>query len=232
MVKIVIFFKRRPGMAVEDFQRHWREAHAGLVLRLPGLLRYVQSHVLPSSYRKGEPAYDGVAESCFENTQAMKDLAKSPEYAAVLADEPGFIDRASMGSIVTDEFVVNDAPPPGDALKTIDLVNRRAGMAVDDFRAYWRDVHGPLCRAAPAMRRYVQNPTRRAVYDSGRTPAYDGAAMAWFDSMDALRAAAATPEFARLRDDVANFIDRARSPSLLTTEHVLLTQAAPPGGTA
>jgi uncharacterized protein (TIGR02118 family) len=222
MVKIVIFFKRRPGMSVEDFQRHWRTTHADIILKLPGIRRYVQSHVLPSSYKKGEPAYDAVAESYFESTQVMKELARTPFYAAVLADEPNFIDRASMGSIITDEYVVKDVAPPRDALKTIDLVNRKAGMAVDEFQNYWRETHGPLCQAATAMRRYVQNHTRRAIYDSGRTPPFDGAAMAWFDSMDALRAAAATPEFARLRADVENFIDRARSPSLLTAEHVFL----------
>jgi uncharacterized protein (TIGR02118 family) len=230
MVKIVIFFKRRAGMAVEDFQRHWSTTHADIILKLPGLVRYVQSHVLASAYRKGEPAFDGVAESYFESTQAMKALAQTPSYAAVLADEPNFIDRSSMGSIITDEYVVNDAPPPKDALKTIHLVNRKAGMPVDEFRRYWREIHGPLCRAAPAMRRYVQSVTRSAIYDSGGVPSFDGAAMAWFDGMDALRAAAATPEFARLRDDVPNFIDRARSPSLLTTEHVFLESALLPKG--
>lgn len=222
MVKIVIFFKRKPAMSVEDFQQHWRTTHADIIVRLPGIRRYVQSHVLPTAYRRGEPVYDGVAESYFDSTQAMKELSKTSFYEAVLADEPNFIDRPSMNSIITDEIVVKDAAPPKDALKTIDLVNRKAGMSVDEFQKYWRDTHGPLCQAASAMRRYVQNHTRRAIYDSGRTPPYDGAAMAWFDSMDALRAAAPTPEFARLREDVEKFIDRSRSPSLLTAEHVIL----------
>ena len=86
MVKMVIFFKRKPGMSVEDFQKHWRTTHADIIVKLPGIKRYIQSHVLAASYRKGEPAYDGVAESYFETTQAMKELAKTPAYAAVLAD--------------------------------------------------------------------------------------------------------------------------------------------------
>jgi len=90
MVRMVICFKRRPGMTVEAFQTHWRTVHAGLIARLPGLRGYVQNHVLPSSYRKSEPAYDAVAESSFDDTQAMKALAGSPAYAAVLADEPNF----------------------------------------------------------------------------------------------------------------------------------------------
>lgn len=222
MVKIVIFFKRTPGMSVEAFQSHWRTTHADIIVRLPGIRRYIQSHVLASAYRKGEPAFDAIAESYFDDTQAMKALAKLPEYAAVLADEPNFIDAASMSSIITDEYVVKDAKVPATALKTIDLVNRKAGMSVDDFQKYWRDVHGPLCVAAPAMRRYVQNHTRRAIYDSGRTPPYDGVAMAWFDDMQALRAAAPTPEFERLKADVDKFVARDRSVSLLTQELVIL----------
>ena len=222
MVKIVIFFKRKPGMPVEDFQKHWRTVHADIIVRLPGIRRCVQSHVLASGYRKGEPVYDAVAESYFDDTQAMKALAKLPEYAAVLADEPNFIDRASMGSIITDEYVIKDRPAPANAVKSIDFVNRKAGMAVDQFQKYWKDVHGPLCQAATAMRRYVQNHTRRAIYDSGRTPPFDGVAMAWFDDMQALRDAAPTPEFERLRADVENFIARDKSPFVLTTEHVIL----------
>jgi len=222
VVKIVIFFKRKPGMSVEEFQKHWRTTHADIIVGLPGIRRYVQSHVLASGYRKGEPVYDGVAESYFDDTQAMKALSKTPEYAKVLADEPNFIDRASMGSIITDEYVIRDAPVPENAVKSIDFVNRKAGMSVDDFQDYWRETHGALCRAAQAMRRYVQNHTRRSIYDSGRTPPYDGVAMAWFEDMQALRAAAPTPEFERLRADVENFIARDRSPFVLTREHVIL----------
>lgn len=222
MVKMVIFFKRKPGMSVEAFQQHWRTTHARLIAGLPGIRRYVQNHVLASSYRKGEPAFDAVAESSFDDTQAMKALASSPQYAEVLADEPNFIDRATMASIVTEEHVVKDVPAPAGAVKSIDFVTRKAGMPIDEFRAYWREVHGPLCAAIAAVRRYVQNATRRSIYDSSRTPAFDGAAMTWFESMEALRAAATTPDFARLREDVDKFVARDKSPSVLTQEHVIL----------
>ena len=62
MVKTITFIKRKPGMSVEDFGQYWREKHARIVTKLPGLRRYVQFHTIPSGYRNGEPAYDGVAE--------------------------------------------------------------------------------------------------------------------------------------------------------------------------
>lgn len=217
-IKIVIFFKRKPGMSVEDFQSHWRTTHAKLIVALAGIKGYRQSHVLASAYCGGEPIYDAVAESCFENTQAMRDLARTPAYAAVLADEPNFIDLATMKSVITEERVLKDAPLSQGTVKRIDFLRRKEGMSVDQFQTYWLETHGPLCRDATAMRRYVQSHTRRAGYDGGRTPAYDGVSMAWFDSVDALQAAAATPEFVRLRSDRENFVARDHSPFLLAKE--------------
>jgi uncharacterized protein (TIGR02118 family) len=222
MIKVIYFFKRRPGMSVEDFQAHWRTTHADIIVALPGIRRYVQNHVLPSAYRKGEPAFDGVAESWFDDTQTLKALAAAPQYAAVLADEPKFIDGATMGSIITEEHVIKDGPAPAGGIKTVDLVTHKPDMPLEAFFKYWREDHGALGAAAPAVRRYVQSHTRRSIYASGRTPAYDGAAMMWFDDMNALRAAAATPEFERLRADVANFIARGKSPAVLAAEHVVL----------
>jgi len=221
-VKIVIFFKRKRGMSVEGFQRHWRTNHASIVVKLPGLKRYKQSHVLASAYRDGEPLYDAVAESYFESTQAMRDLARTPAYAAVLADEPNFIDGPTMKSIITDEIVLKDAPLSVGSIKSIDFLRRREGMSVDQFQEYWRETHGPMRRASSAMRRYVQSHTRRTGYNDGRTPAYDGVSMAWFDSADALQAAAAAPASAAIEADLDNFVTCDRTPSLLTTELIIL----------
>ena len=110
MVKLVAFFRRKAGVSVEDFQRHWRTTHAELVIRQKGLRRYVQNHTLASGYGSGEPDYDGVAEAWFDDTDAMRSLASSSDYSAVRADEANFIDAASMGTLLTDEVVIAGAP--------------------------------------------------------------------------------------------------------------------------
>ena len=40
----------------------------------------------------------------------------------------------------------------------------------------------------------------------GRTPAYDGLAQTWFESTDAMRRSAETPEYRATRDDERNFV--------------------------
>jgi uncharacterized protein (TIGR02118 family) len=222
MVKMVAFFKRKSGMSVEAFQHYWRTTHAEIVVRMPGIRKYVQSHTLLSGYRKDEPAYDGVAEIWFDDTQAMRALAQTAEYAAVRADEPNFIDLSTMGSILTEEHVIKDGPIPPDGVKNIEFVTHKPGMLIEAFQRHWREVHGPLGASIPVVRRYVQSHTRKSIYESGKTPAYDGAALTWFDDTQAMRVSATTPEYARTRADEVNFIDAGRLPFIITKEHMIV----------
>jgi len=221
MVKALSFFKRRADMSVEAFQAYWISRHPEVVSKLPGVQRYVQSHTRPSAYRNGEPAYDGIAELWFEDTAAMRALRGTPELAAVEADEARFIDRSTMGLIITDEHVVKDGPVPPGAAKGVGFVRRKTGMSVESFQRHWREVHGPLGAAVPALRRYVQCHTRLSAYSGGREPAWDGIAIIWFDDSAALRAATATPEWDRTKADDANFIAPGPVPFIITTEHVI-----------
>ena len=93
---------------------------------------------------------------------------------------------------------------------------------MDDFQRYWKDVHGPLAATIPVIRRYVQSHARASAYERGRTPPYDGLAITWFDDTAAMRASAATPEYARTRADEPNFIAPGDVAVILTTEHVIL----------
>jgi uncharacterized protein (TIGR02118 family) len=107
MIKSIVFFKRRPGMSVEEFRRYWREEHPTVVTKLPGLRRYVQSHPTMSAYENGrEPVYDGVAEVWFDNWEALRASGRTPEWRAVAADEAIFIDPANRRLLVTEEHVI------------------------------------------------------------------------------------------------------------------------------
>jgi len=222
VVKVVTFLKRKAGMPVAAFQAYWRERHPDVVTRLPGVRRYVQSHTLASAYAADEPAYDGIAEVWADGTDALRAMTRSPEYAAVQADEAEFIDRASMGFVVTEDVVVKDgAVGPGMA-KGIGFLRRKPGMPVEAFQRHWRDVHGPLGAAVPGLRRYVQSHTRLAAYNRERDPTWDGLALLWFDDADALRTATATPEWGRAKADDANFIAPGPLAFIVTREHAIV----------
>jgi uncharacterized protein (TIGR02118 family) len=222
MVKALSFFRRQPGMSVDDFQAYWRTRHAEVVKKLPGVRRYVQSHTIVSGYRNGQPIYDGIAEVWFDDTRVVRKLADTPEYAAVRADEAKFIDHATMGLIVTEDHVVKDGTVPAGAVKNVEFITHKPGMSIDAFQRYWRETHGPLAVRIPMIRRYVQSHTRRGIYESGRTPPYDGVALTWFDDTQAMRASASTHEYAKVRDDEANFLVLGPAPFIITREHIVI----------
>jgi len=71
------------------------------------------------------------------------------------------------------------------------------------------------------LRRYVQNHAVASA-DREREPDFDGVAEAWFDDVDAMRALAASAEYAAVRADEANFIDPATMRAVVTDEIVVV----------
>src|SRR5438132_12255531 len=125
IVKLVIWFKRRPALSVESFQAEWRGAHVDKALRVPGLCGYVQSHVLVSGYRKGEPFCDGVAELWFADVVAANRARASHELAEVERDAGRLCDVAGAGAMLTVEHTIKDGPTPAGGVKNIEFVVRR-----------------------------------------------------------------------------------------------------------
>ncbi len=83
--------------------------------------------------------------------------------------------------------------------KLIVFLTKRADLTRDEFRRYWREVHGPLGAMMPGVRKYVQNHTT-----SDGAP-FDGVAEMWFDDTAAMQAAFASPESAAAAADAPNF---------------------------
>ena len=75
---------------------------------MPGLRRYVQSHIVGERTRPDIPAIDvevdGVAETWYDDLAAMERANASPEANALHADGALFIGR--IKSFITDEKVI------------------------------------------------------------------------------------------------------------------------------
>ena len=118
-------------------------------------------------------------------------------------------------------------------VKLIFCLRRRPELSLEEFQAYWRDVHAPLVRSvAPALGivRYVQSHTTShpdlgnilAARGVSRPP-FDGVAELWWDSAEALLAAGATEQASAaartLYEDEQRFIDLERSELLFAEEN-------------
>lgn len=222
MIKVVELIKRRSGLSVEDFQSRWRNRHAALVASVPGLARYVQSHPLIQGYRKAELLYDGLSEMWFATEAARDQFCTSDEYRRAKEDLNDFTDIDRTVSFPVDVHVIKDGPIPPKAVKNVEFVTRRPGMALEPFRDYWRNVHGPIAAKIPVIQRYEQNHTSLSAYEADTPPAYEGLAITWFHSTDDMKRGATTPEYAEARADEPYFLPDGHLPIIITREHFIL----------
>ncbi len=80
------------------------------------------------------------------------------------------------------------------------VLHKKDGMTRDEFRAYWRDVHGAIGARMPGVRKYVQN---HALADGAP---FDGIAEMWFDSLADMQAAFTSEAAQEAARDVVNFL--------------------------
>ncbi len=91
MMKVVYVLFKKEGMSGEEWRRYWRETHAPLAKKMPGLRKYVQNHALPDP-EGGEPEYAGFGEIYFDGPEAMQQALGTSEGQATLDDVPKFCD--------------------------------------------------------------------------------------------------------------------------------------------
>ena len=111
-------------------------------------------------------------------------------------------------------------------IKMIGLLTRRPELTHEEFVHHWLLVHGPLARAVPGVRRYVQSHIigTRTRPDIPETDVQiDGIAELWYDDMAGFERAAASAEMKRLTDDGA--LIRSRLFRRLADRHCLIRQA-------
>ena len=108
MIKSVSLLTRRAGLSHEEFVEHWLEVHAPLAHAVPGLRRYVQSHIVGERTRSDIPTtdveVDGIAETWYDDQAGMERVNASSEAKALHADGALFIGR--IKSFITEEKVI------------------------------------------------------------------------------------------------------------------------------
>jgi uncharacterized protein (TIGR02118 family) len=113
MIKSVGLLTRKDGFTHEQFVRHWYEVHAPLAHAVPGVRRYVQSHILAERTRPDIATtaveIDGIAELWYDDIEAMERANASPAAKRLHADGALFIGR--IKSFVVEEKVIIPVSP-------------------------------------------------------------------------------------------------------------------------
>ncbi|MDE2005247.1 MAG: EthD family reductase [Rhodospirillales bacterium] len=109
MIKIVSLLTRKPELTHEQFVAHWRDIHGPLALAVPGVRRYVQSHIRGTRTRadiaETDLDIDGIAELWYDNEEALRASAATPEAKRLYADGALFIGRIKT-YVVTEQVII------------------------------------------------------------------------------------------------------------------------------
>jgi uncharacterized protein (TIGR02118 family) len=113
MIKVVGLLTRKPELTHEQFLQHWLEIHGPLAHAVPGIRRYVQSHIVGTRGRPDIPEtdveVDGIAELWYDDQATFARAAASPEMKRLTDDGALFIGR--IKSYIIDEKQI--IPKPG-----------------------------------------------------------------------------------------------------------------------
>jgi uncharacterized protein (TIGR02118 family) len=103
-------------------------------------------------------------------------------------------------------------------LKFVVVAYRRRDWSPEQFRRYFREVHGALAVAIPGLKRYVQN---FAMPDERRRPPWDAVIEFWFDDAPSMEAGWQSAEGRQATADNANCMDLERTAWCVVDEVVV-----------
>src|SRR5215471_17296496 len=116
-------------------------------------------------------------------------------------------------------------------IKLIYCVRRLPHLSMPEFQSHWLEHHSQFGPRVKSIRRYVQyhvlqdDPIREAMAQAGvsKVEPFDGVAIAWFDSLDAMRKdLTGDSVIAEALEDEKHFIDHSRTTACVAEEHVVV----------
>lgn len=222
MYKVVWLAKFPPGTDRAEMSRYWTEEHGPRFMKVPGVERYVQNHVVEPIGAEGpsdaELAFDGYSCAWFTNRAAFEAAMRSPEWDETVADGANVFDMEWLWgkSGVLREHIMRGEPShfPLDggrsAYKVVWFTKFRSDVSREDSQDYWRNHHGPLALREPLMLRYTQNHVLAGLGAAGESDdevSFDGFSESWFADKVSFEKAMLTPPWQELVADGDNVFD-------------------------
>lgn len=107
MIKVIGTAYKRDDFTTEEFFDYWRDVHAPISAKAPGLRGYVVSEV--KRKLQGEIESEAFVEQWFDDEAAFEVAANSPEVAAAWEDVPRYAKTSGSFWIVKEHVII---PPP------------------------------------------------------------------------------------------------------------------------
>lgn len=228
MIHQFILAAPKPGMTTKEFQDYWVHNHAvNFASKIPQIKRYMVDTRIPFDGDVGEPPlpHQGMAEIWLHADEQIESLQTEEFLQGARLDEPNW--AAFWFSMVVDTKETNEivAGPPLTAddswIKITYLLARKAGMPLDDYRQKSLDDYAPTVAKLPGLKRYIHNHSVDGLYVFGDS-SFDSVEQLWFEDMDALREALASPEFKAVQEIREKILNPRYIFSMVSREHWII----------
>ena len=108
MIKMIGTAYKRDDFTTEEFFRYWRDVHAPITAKAPGIRGYVVSEVI-SKFHGEQEGVDGFVELWWDDEEALKRAMDSPEEAAAWEDVANYAKTTGTFWVVKEHVYI---PPP------------------------------------------------------------------------------------------------------------------------
>jgi uncharacterized protein (TIGR02118 family) len=200
MFKAAALLKRKKGMTMPEFIKHYETVHALLAVKgVPSLKKYVRHFLTPfgnEEYGVDELPYDAITEIWFDDKadfeRGMAELIAPATRAAIIADEVNLFEKDLIRFVTFEDHESELGKGySGDAcqgtknmFKAAALLKRKKGMSMPDFIKHYETVHALLAvKGVPSLKKYVRHfltSVGNDEYGVSELP-YDAITEIWFD---------------------------------------------------
>lgn len=109
MIKGMSLLRRKSGLTLEEFTKHYEEVHVPLAMKHFPFKKYVRNYVSKSDEAE-EPWFDCITEVWFEtmeDCQAAAEFSVSEDYKVIASDEEKFMDRSRIVAFIVDDITTS-----------------------------------------------------------------------------------------------------------------------------
>ena len=99
----------------------------------------------------------------------------------------------------------------------ITLLRKKPTLTDEEFAKYWLEMHAPLAKTIPDLRRYVVNVVKRP---PNKEPDFNGAVELWFDDVASMKKAFSSPAGVATMKDTEKFT--ASVITMYIDEHIIM----------
>ena len=107
MIKVIGTAYKRDDFTTEEFFRYWRDVHAPITAKAPGVRGYVVSEVVRKFH--GDLDVDGFVELWWDDEEALNEAMASPEEAAAWQDVANYAKLTGTFWVAKEHVYI---PPP------------------------------------------------------------------------------------------------------------------------